>query len=47
MTASPRPLRLAAHAAGLVALNMLMFTGYRALFVAWFGQHARGSAAAV
>jgi hypothetical protein len=47
MTAVPRPLHLAAHAAGLVALNVLIFTGYRALFVAWFGQHARGSAAAV
>lgn len=47
MTAAPRPLRLAAHAAGLVALNVLIFTAYRALFVAWFGQHARGSAVAV
>ncbi|HEY7041896.1 MAG TPA: LTA synthase family protein [Methylomirabilota bacterium] len=47
MSESPRPLRLAAHAAGLVALNLLIFTMYRAMFVAWFGSHARGSAAAV
>ena len=47
MNQPSRPLRLAAHAAGLIALNVLIFTVYRGLFVAWFGQHARGSAAAV
>ena len=47
MREPPRPLRLAAHAAGLVALNVVIFTVYRGLFVAWFGRHARGSAVAV
>jgi hypothetical protein len=37
MSAPPRRRRLAAHAAGLVALNVLIFTAYHALFVAWFG----------
>ena len=47
MSPAPRPLRLAAHAAGVLALNMLIFGVYRALFVAWFGPPGSRAASAV
>jgi hypothetical protein len=36
MTDGPRAIRLAAHAVGLVGLNVVIFALYRLLFVAWF-----------
>ncbi|HEY7651784.1 MAG TPA: LTA synthase family protein [Methylomirabilota bacterium] len=38
MSDGPRAIRLAAHALGLVGLNMLIFTLYRLLFVGWFAR---------
>jgi phosphoglycerol transferase MdoB-like AlkP superfamily enzyme len=38
MSDGPRAIRLAAHALGLVGLNILIFTLYRLLFVGWFGR---------
>ncbi|MGH7374745.1 MAG: LTA synthase family protein [Candidatus Rokuibacteriota bacterium] len=38
MSDGPRATRLAAHALGLVGLNLLIFTFYRLLFVGWFGR---------
>ena len=38
MSDGPPATRLAVHALGLVGLNLLIFTLYRLLFVAWFGR---------
>ncbi len=38
MSDGPRAIRLAAHALGMVGLNVLIFALYRLLFVVWFAQ---------
>jgi hypothetical protein len=40
MSDGPRPIRLAGHALGLVALNFFLLAAYRLLFVAWFARRA-------
>jgi len=38
MSGTPRAIRLAAHAVGLIALNFVLLAVYRLLFVAWFAR---------
>src|SRR6185295_18626315 len=40
MSDGPRAIRLAAHALGLVALNVVLLATYRLIFVAWFARRA-------